>query len=96
MLAGASAAAASGAAAGSAIGAGFAAFAEGGIVTSPVMGLVGEAGPEAILPLSKLDKLMGGGEFTVHVNTYLDGKLVAKNTTKHQPGVIRRKLGPIF
>jgi hypothetical protein len=28
-------------------------FAEGGIVTSPVMGLVGEAGPEVIIPLTK-------------------------------------------
>lgn len=30
------------------------AFAEGGIVTKPVKGLVGEAGPEAIIPLDKL------------------------------------------
>lgn len=39
-------------------------FAKGGIVTGPVAGLVGEAGPEAIIPLSK-DKLaefgVGGG-----------------------------------
>ena len=37
---------------------GFVGFAEGGIVTRPTMGLVGEAGPEAIIPL---DKLRGGG-----------------------------------
>lgn len=30
-------------------------FAEGGIVTRPVMGLVGEAGPEAIIPLKQLN-----------------------------------------
>jgi hypothetical protein len=30
------------------------AFAEGGIVTKPVKGLVGEAGPEAIIPLDRL------------------------------------------
>ncbi len=35
-------------------------FAEGGIVTSPVVGLVGEAGPEAIIPLDRLGS-MGGG-----------------------------------
>ena len=38
-----------------------AAFAEGGIVTGPTMGLVGEAGPEVIFPLSKLESFMGQG-----------------------------------
>ena len=37
------------------------AFAEGGIVTGPTMGLVGEAGPEVIFPLSKLRSFMGEG-----------------------------------
>tara|TARA_R100000664_G_C2758654_1_gene147749 strand:+ start:3794 stop:5842 length:2049 start_codon:yes stop_codon:yes gene_type:complete len=37
------------------------AFAEGGIVTGPTMGLVGEAGPEVIFPLSKLESFMGQG-----------------------------------
>lgn len=95
MLSGAAGAAASGAAAGAAIGSGFAAFAEGGVVTSPVMGLVGEAGPEAILPLSKLDGLMGHGEITIHNYLTLDGRVAAKSVTKHQPGVIRRKIGPV-
>lgn len=35
-------------------------FAEGGIVTAPTIGLVGEAGPEAIIPLDRLNN-MGGG-----------------------------------
>ena len=35
-------------------GGGAMAFADGGIVTKPVKGLVGEAGPEAIIPLDKL------------------------------------------
>ena len=29
-------------------------FADGGIVTSPTFGLIGEAGPEAIVPLNKM------------------------------------------
>jgi hypothetical protein len=37
------------------------AFAEGGIVTGPTMGLVGEAGPEAIIPLDRLGKMSSGG-----------------------------------
>lgn len=93
MLAGASGAAAAGAAAGSAIGT--AAFAEGGIVTGPVLGLVGEAGPEVILPLSRLGD-MNGGDITIHNYITLDGKVAAKSVTRHQPGVLRRKIGNRF
>jgi hypothetical protein len=35
-------------------------FADGGIVSSPTLGLVGEAGPEAIIPLSRLGSVGGG------------------------------------
>ena len=50
---------------------GLTAFAEGGIVTGPVMGLVGAAGSEAIIPLDRLPQLMQQsqgnqtGEFTL-------------------------------
>jgi len=33
-------------------------FATGGIVTKPTLGLVGEAGPEAILPLSRMEGML--------------------------------------
>jgi phage-related minor tail protein len=33
-------------------------FATGGIVTGPTFGMVGEAGPEAVLPLSYLNNLV--------------------------------------
>ena len=36
-------------------------FADGGIVTAPTLGLVGEAGPEAIIPLNQLPGMMAGG-----------------------------------
>lgn len=35
------------------------AFAQGGVVTGPTYGLVGEAGPEAIIPLRKLPDIIG-------------------------------------
>lgn len=41
-------------------------LAEGGIVTSPTLAMIGEAGPEAVIPLSKMGG-MGGG-ITVNVN----------------------------
>jgi SLT domain-containing protein len=42
------------------------AMATGGIVTSPTMALIGEAGPEAVIPLDKMGS-MGGG-VTINVN----------------------------
>jgi succinyl-CoA synthetase beta subunit len=41
-------------------------LAAGGIVTSPTLAMIGEAGPEAVIPLSKMGG-MGGG-VTVNVN----------------------------
>jgi len=42
-------------------------LAAGGIVTSPTLAMIGEAGPEAVIPLSKMDN-MGGNNVTIHVN----------------------------
>jgi hypothetical protein len=44
---------------------GFTAMATGGIVTSPTMALIGEAGPEAVIPLNKA----GGLGMNITVNT---------------------------
>lgn len=46
------------------------AFAQGGVVTGPTVGLVGEAGPEAIIPLRKLPDIMGfgGAELSARVS----------------------------
>jgi hypothetical protein len=46
-------------------------FANGGIVTKPTLGLVGEAGPEAIIPLSKMGS-MGGTTVNVTINGAVD------------------------
>jgi hypothetical protein len=43
-------------------------LAEGGIVTSPTLAMIGEAGPEAVIPLSKMGGMGGGGNITVNVN----------------------------
>jgi hypothetical protein len=44
-------------------------FAEGGIVTAPTLGLVGEAGPEAIIPLDRWREMRGGGEINITVTS---------------------------
>jgi hypothetical protein len=41
-------------------------FAEGGLVTGPTLGLVGEAGPELIIPLDRLER-MGGNNITINI-----------------------------
>ena len=43
-------------------------FARGGIVTSPVNALLGEAGAEAVIPLDRLDSMMGGQTVNITVN----------------------------
>jgi hypothetical protein len=57
-------------------------FAKGGIVTGPTPALVGEAGPEAIIPLSKFDDVVGkrGGGIVINVNAGMgtDGAAVGE------------------
>ena len=42
-------------------------LAAGGIVTSPTLAMIGEAGPEAVIPLDRMGQ-MGGNNVTIHVN----------------------------
>jgi phage-related protein len=45
------------------------ALAEGGVVTGPTLALIGEAGPEAVVPLDRYNGGMGGGSnVTINVN----------------------------
>lgn len=43
-------------------------LANGGIVTSPTLALIGEKGPEAVVPLDRYKGNNGGGNVTIHVN----------------------------
>lgn len=75
------------------------AFADGGIVTGPTMGMIGEAGSnEAVIPLNKrgasfmrdaLGGSAGGGPTTVVVE--LDGRQIARSMFDHLPSVMRIK-----
>ena len=43
-------------------------FADGGVVRKPTAALIGEAGPEAVIPLSEMSKMNGeGGDTTVNI-----------------------------
>jgi hypothetical protein len=63
---------------------GLAFMAEGGIVTSPTLAMIGEAGPEAVIPLNR-GGLMGPTTIVVE----LDGQVLASSTVEHMPGVLR-------
>ena len=43
-------------------------LANGGIVTSPTLAMIGEAGPEAVIPLDRLGGMAGGNTVTINVN----------------------------
>ena len=45
-------------------------FAKGGIVARPMIAMIGEAGPEAVIPLSQLPAMVGGGgnTYSIQVN----------------------------
>ena len=50
-------------------------LAEGGIVTKPTLAMIGEAGPEAVVPLTGSNTPnLGGGGGPQEINIYLDGK----------------------
>lgn len=55
--------------------------ANGGIFTSPTMSLIGESGPEAVIPLSQLGSIGGGGGSNITINVggsvISEGDLVA-------------------
>jgi hypothetical protein len=49
------------------------AMAKGGFVTKPTLSLIGEAGPEYVIPERRLNSLIGGGAVTVNVDVHGDG-----------------------
>ena len=42
-------------------------LANGGIVTGPTLAMIGEAGPEAVIPLDRMGSMGGGGDVNIYV-----------------------------
>lgn len=66
-------------------------LASGGIVRSPTLALIGESGPEAVIPLGG-----GGGGFgqdsaPIVTRVYLDGRQIAEAVAPHTPHVVKRR-----
>lgn len=67
------------------------AFAEGGVVTEPTVALIGEKGPEAVVPLTS-PGMGGGGSITLQNNVYLGTKKIYSDLAK----AIRNKQIPLY
>ncbi len=66
-------------------------LADGGIVSKATLAVIGEAGPEAVVPLSKLDNSMGGGVKVIQIP--LDGRILAEVMFDRMGNVIRQRTG---
>jgi len=65
------------------------ALAKGGIVTSPTLAMVGEAGPEAVIPLNRAKAGFGGGDITIQVSGALDPTAVGRQIA----GILEQYVG---
>jgi hypothetical protein len=74
---------------------GIAKFADGGIVSKPMMGLVGEAGPEAIIPLNKATNMGNTYNVTVNAGLGTDGAAVGRQIVDAIKR-FERTSGPVF
>jgi hypothetical protein len=72
-------------------------LAEGGIVTSAQLAVIGEKGPEAVIPLDRLGNMGGGTNVTIHVNGGDPNAVVAAlRTYMRQNGSVPIKVSNIF
>ena len=72
-------------------------LAAGGIVTSPTLAMIGEAGPEAVIPLSKMGEMGSGNNVTIHVNGGDPNAVVAAlRTYMRQNGSVPIRVSNIF
>ena len=68
-------------------------LAEGGIVTSPTLALIGEAGSEAVIPLSKMGSLGGGINVVVNVGGSVVQEQDLAVTVRDQIAILMRRRG---
>ena len=69
-------------------------LASGGITQGPTNALIGEKGQEAVIPLDRLDSMLGNREQTIIMN--LDGRTLARTVIKNSPREIRLSTGVLM
>lgn len=68
-------------------------FAEGGIVSRATLGIIGEAGPEAVIPLSRLNS--GGGDVNINVTGGLSTSAEIGQAITNALRAYSRSAGPL-
>lgn len=68
-------------------------MAEGGIVSRPTLALIGEAGPEAVVPLSKMNA--GGGDVNININGGLSTSAEIGQSVVNALRAYSRSAGPL-
>jgi hypothetical protein len=77
-------------------GLGIPAMAEGGIVTKPTLALIGEgSGPEAVIPLSKMGSMSGGGDVNINVTGGLSTSAEIGQSVVNALRAYSRSAGPL-
>jgi hypothetical protein len=72
-------------------------LAAGGIVTGPTLAMIGEAGPEAVIPLDRMSQMGGGTTVNINVNGGDPQAVVqALRTYMRQNGSIPIRVSNIF
>jgi uncharacterized membrane protein YjjP (DUF1212 family) len=72
-------------------------MANGGIVNSPTLAMIGEAGPEAVIPLSKMGQMGGTNNVTINVNGGDPNSVVnALRTYMRQNGSVPIRVSNIY
>jgi phage-related protein len=67
-------------------------LADGGIITSPTLAMIGEAGSEAVIPLSRLGDFGGTRETSI----YLDGRRITQTIAPTMVDMIRGRVGSAY
>ncbi len=72
-------------------------MADGGLVTRPTFAMVGEAGPEAVIPLDRLGSMGGAGPITVNATFNINGankdpRQIAEEVSMHVADKLVRQL----
>jgi hypothetical protein len=74
---------------------GIPAMANGGIVTGPTLALIGEAGPEAVVPLSQMRNMGNGGGVTINVTGGLSTSAEIGQSVVNALRAYSRTAGPL-
>ena len=70
-------------------------MADGGIVQRPTLALIGEAGPEAVVPLSKMGGMGSGGDVNINVNGGLATSAEIGQSILNALRAYQRSAGPL-